>query len=112
MVRHKFGNLESQKQAYFWYGMKNRRTGAVAIINPPNSPKKRERKTKRKKARKEGREGSNPLIWSPAAAVNSALLKQPVTRSPSQKKNEKKTKKKHKHREERARNSSSGVLLL
>ena len=52
--------------------MKNRRIGAAAIVNPPPPPKKKEQK-----AQKEGREGSNPLIWSPAA-VNSRVLKHPL----------------------------------
>ena len=70
-----FGTLESHKQVNFGYGVKNERIGAAAIINPPHPPKKQNEKQRKKKAQKEGREGSNPLIWSPTAAVNSTLRK-------------------------------------
>ena len=69
---------------------KNRRIGAAAIINALKHPKKKnEKQSEKKKALNEGREGSNPLIWSPTDAVNSKLLKHPSTHSPTQKKKKK-----------------------
>ena len=96
-VRHTFGNLDSQKQVYFEYGFKNKRIGAAAIIDPSSTPKK-ERKTKRKKAQNQRREGLNSVIWSPTAVVSSTMLKNQLTHSPTQKKNEKKQKKTQKTR--------------
>ena len=92
---------------------KNRRIGAAAIINALKHPKKKnEKQSEKKKALNEGREGSNPLIWSPTDAVNSTLLEHPSTYSPTQKKKGKKTRKKAQNREERARMRSSGVPLM
>ena len=57
--------------------MKNRRIGAAAIINRLHLPKNKERKTERQKSTEGGeREGPNPLIWSPIAAVNSTTFTQ------------------------------------
>ena len=92
-VRHTFRNLESQKQVYSGYGVKNRRIGASALMNPLHSQQKKERKTKRKKSTKRGKRGLHPFIWSPPAAVNSTLLKHLLTHSLTRKKNEKKAKK-------------------
>ena len=103
--------MESQKQVIFGYGMKTRRTGAVAITPPPSTQEKNG-KQRGKKTQKQRREGSNPLIRSPTAAVDSTtLLKHPLTHSLTEKKNEKKSQKK-KIRKERARTRSSGDLLL
>ena len=57
-------------------------------------------------AQKQKREGSNPLIWSPTAAVNSTLLKHPLTQSPTQKK----TKKKQKKTQKQGREGSNPLI--
>ena len=60
--------------------MKNRRIGAAANPNKKNG-------NWREKSTKTEKRGPNPLIWGPAAYVNSALLlKHPLTLSPTQKK--------------------------
>ena len=61
--------MESQKQVpetrvYFGYGVKNGSRGAVAIVNPPHPPKRKEGKKNTQR-----REDSNPLMWSPTVAV-------------------------------------------
>ena len=91
-MRLTFDNLESQKQVKCGYGVKTGRIGATAIINPPHPPKKKRTENKAKK--KERREDSNPIIWSPTAAVNGTLLKHPLIHSPTQNMNEKKSEKK------------------
>ena len=47
--------MESQKQIYFGYGVKNRRIGAAATINPLDPPKKKERKQSENKIQKDGK---------------------------------------------------------
>ena len=50
--------MGSQKQVHFGYGVKNRRIGAAAIINPHHQPKKRtqNKATKSTKTAKRGLE--------------------------------------------------------
>ena len=79
--------LESLKQVYFGYGVKNRRIGAAAIINTRHPPKTKRRKTRRKSTKRGERE---PFIWRPTDAVNSTVLKHPLTHSPTPKKKTKK----------------------
>ena len=109
-----FGHLESQKQVNFGDGVKNRIIEAAVIINPPHPPKKIVRKTKREKnTKREKREDSNPLIWSPTAAVNRKLLRHPLAQSATpQKRTKKSGGGEVKNSEERARTCSSVVLLL
>ena len=64
-------------------------------------------KQSEKKAQIDGREGSNPLIWSPtAAAVNSTLLKHALTHAPTPKK----TKKKRKKAQKQGREGSNPLI--
>ena len=52
-VRHTLGIVESKEQVYFGYGVKNRRIGAAAMLNPPHPPKKgTENEAKKKKHKK------------------------------------------------------------
>ena len=60
MVRHTFGDLESQKQVCFGYGVKNRITGAAATINPPHPPKKKNGKQSETKGKKREKRGLEP----------------------------------------------------
>ena len=90
-VRHAFGDLESQKQVNFGYGMKNRRTGAAAITNPPHPPKEKNGKQSEKNTKRGKIEGLNPLSWSPTAAVTSTLFKHPLAYSPTRKRTKKTT---------------------
>ena len=93
-MRHTIGDLESQKQVYCGYGVKNRRTRAPATINPHHPPKKKITVNKAKKVQEEGKERARThssevlqRLWT----VH--LLKHPLAHSRTQTKNNKKREK-------------------
>ena len=79
---------KNRYQVNFGYGVKNRRIGAAATINPPHPPKEKNGKQSEKKSTQK-REGSSQVIWSPTAAANSTIVKHPLTHSPTQKRKKK-----------------------